>query len=46
MKKINDTKKKTKEILTLKQKNDQKFQTKMKEELSNQGKLQTNQNNN
>ncbi len=46
LKKIGDTKKKTSEILTLKSKNDEKFQAKLQNENNAKGKMTSNANNN
>ena len=42
MKKINETKKKAQQITDLKQKNDDKYQKQMMEEINNQGNLKSN----
>eukprot|EP00347_Sterkiella_histriomuscorum_P014562 403360405 len=46
MKKINETRKKTQQILDLKRKNDEKFQKQVMDEQKNQGNLRTNQSSN
>ena len=46
MKKINETKKKAQQITDLKQKNDDKYQKQMMEEMNNQGNLKSNQSTN
>ena len=46
MKKINETKKKAQQILDLKQKNDEKYQKQMMDDMNNQGSLKSNQSSN